>query len=293
VAIVGGAAGVRAISSDGARQRTLVDGPAAWVLVDHRSDVVWFGSADTTEIRAIDLDAPATAPIEVHTVVTGLPDGDRVAMVGPPRYEVLYPSSEPGISEGEAWFSATRFATGVSWDMNLASVQLGVSAEPAIAADSGYVRDEAWDAEAGKATIGDRAFLAALLARPDRTPAAEPRPPETRVDGIDPANSEEPADCGKAEPIAGTHFWRVMTTNVMGDVRHITWQLYDVDAHRLLEPEWATWLQGGWIAPDHRAFVAGGVIVRLDGSAPGPVAATPVDDGGLGGGWLGGGTLYE
>lgn len=290
VAIVGGTDGVRAVSSDGARTRTLVAGPVSWLVVDQRGDVAWFGSPDTTEIRAIDLDAPAAAPIEVHTVVTGLPDGNRVSMVGPTRYEILYPERGPDESEGEAWMTAPTFSTSSPWDMNRASIGLGIEPTPSVAGSSGYLQDSEWEAEVPKAQIADRAFLATLLARPSREVAGDPQPPETHLDGVDPANCEEAADCGRAQPIVGTRFWRVMTTNLMGDVRHIGWQLYDTDAKRLLDDEWAGWLQSVWVAPDHSAFIVAGIVVRFEG---GPVAATRPDDAAIGGGWLRGGTYYD
>ena len=72
-----------------------------------------------------------------------------------------------------------------------------------------------------------------------------------------------------------------MVANFAGDVRHITYRLYDIQAKTFLTAEWATWLDEAIVAPDHAAFVVGGVVVRFDG---GPVAATPRDQGGIGGG---------
>lgn len=289
VAIIAGHTGVRALSSDGARQRMLVAGETAWALIDPRSEVVWFGNADATEIRAIDLEAAAAQPIVVHTIATHVPSGDRVAMVGAPMYDVVYPSQEPGISEGEAWFSGAHFSTGSPFNMARARVQLEIGPAPALSGASGYVQDEDWEAEFKSAVVVDRGFLATVLARADHQPPEPARPAETKAAGVDPANCEEPDDCGDAEPIAGTHYWRVLVGTATGDIRHIAYQLYDADTRQLLTPEWATWLDGAWVAPDRSAFVVGGVIVRFDG---GPIAATPTDGGGLGGGWLGGGTFY-
>lgn len=289
VAIVAGSAGLRALSSDGARQRTLVTGSPAWALIDPRSEVVWFGNDDATQIRAIDLEAAADRPIAVHTVATHVPSGNRVAMVGAPMYDVIYPSQEPGLSGGEAWFSGAHFSTGDSFDMAHARVELIIAPVPSLSGSSGYMQDQDWEAEFKGAAVADQAFLATVLARPDHQTPDLARPAETKVAGVDPGNCEEPGDCGKAEPIAGTHYWRVLVGTATGDIHHVAYQLYDAGAKKLLAPEWATWLDRAWVAPDRSAFVVGGVIVRFD---TGPIVATPADQGGLGGGWLGGGTFY-
>ena len=289
VAIVAGHAGVRALSSDGARQRLLVAGETTWALIDPRSEVVWFGNADATEIRAFDLEAAAAQPIAVHTVATHVPSGNRVAMVGAPMYDVVYPSQEPGISEGEAWFSGAHFSTGSPFNMARARVRLEIGPAPSLSGASGYMQEEDWEAEFKSAVVTDRAFLATVLARTDHQTPEPARPAETKLAGVDLANCEEPDDCGKAEPIAGTHYWRVLVGTASGDIFHVAYQLYDADGKQLLTPEWATWLDGAWVAPDRSAFLVSGVIVRFDS---GPIAATPTDDGGLGGGWLGGGTFY-
>src|SRR5579862_8028451 len=106
VAIVPGTVGLRAISSDGARQRLLVPGPTSWAVVDPRAEVVWFGSGDETQIRAIDLEARAADPPAVETVVTGLPDSNSVSMVGAVIYGVMYVSQDPGEPRGEALMSS-------------------------------------------------------------------------------------------------------------------------------------------------------------------------------------------
>lgn len=291
VAIVPGAAGLRAVSADGARARVLVPGAVAWAVVDLRANVAWFGGADTTAIYAVDLEAPAVATPAVISVATGLPPGDDVAMVGPVIYGVVYPTLAAGaaMSAGEAWAGGEELATGAPGDLASAHVTLAVTAEPSLSGSSGYAADEAWEAEVAAAAIPGRAFVAGLRARPDRRPAAPAVPADTWLDGVDPSGCDDARDCGRAEPIAGTRFWRVMTGNVAGDVRHLTWRLYDTEARAFVAAEWATWFQDAVVAPDHSAFIADGVVVRFD---TGPLAATPADDGGGGGGWLGGGTFY-
>ncbi|MCE9578558.1 MAG: hypothetical protein K8W52_35860 [Deltaproteobacteria bacterium] len=291
VAIVPGDDGLRAISSDGARQRVLVAAPVAWAVVDQRSNVVWFGTSARTAIDAIDLDAPAADPPPVIAIATGVPDGRNMEMVGPVVYGVVYPdASSMAESPGMAWDLGDKFTTSSSSNMNATSLLLGIVATPELSGSSGYLRDEDWPTQIAAAKLPGREFVIGLLARKDHRAPWVARPGETRVEGIDPANCEDPEDCGRAEPIAGTHYWRVMTANVMGDVRHISWHLYDTDAKKLVDGEWATWFTDAYVAPDHSAFLASGVVVGFD---RGPLAATPATRAGLGGGWLGGDAIYD
>jgi len=291
IAIVPGDDGLRAISSDGARQRVLVAAPVAWAVVDQRSNVVWFGNATRTAISAIDLDAPAADPPPVIAIAAEVPDGRNMEMVGPVVYGVVYPdASAMAESPGMAWDMGDKFTTSSASNMNASSLLLEITGTPALSGSSGYLQDEDWPKQVAAAKLPGRGFVTGLLARKDHRAPWAARPGETRVEGIDPANCEDPEDCGRAEPIAGTHYWRVMTSNVMGDVRHIGWQLYDARAQKLVDAEWATWFTNAYVAPDHRAFLASGVLVDFD---RGPLAATPANRAGLGGGWLGGDAIYD
>lgn len=292
VAILPGAKGLRALSADGARARVLVAGPVAWAVVDQRSDVVWFAPADRTEIRALDLDAPAHDPPAVITIATGLPGGAEMEMVGPVTYGVNYVNLSETEGAGPAWMEGEQFATSSPNNMSRASLTLGIEPTPELAGGAGYPFDEGetWSAKIKAAALPGKAFVVGLLARKDHRAAAAARPAETHIDGIDPANCEDPADCGRAEAIVGTHYLRVMTANMMGDVRHIQWQLYDTSQKKLRTEDWATGFSDAVVAPDHSAFIAGGVIVDFE---HGPIAATPASDAGLGGGWIGGDAMYE
>ncbi len=290
VAIVPGTAGLRAISSDGVRQRLLVAGAVSWAVVDPRADVVWFGSGDESQIRAIDLEARAADPPPIETIVTGLPDGNGVSMVGPVIYGVEYVSQDPDEPRGEALMSGEAYATGAQLDMSRTHLTLLLEATPSVDGATGYEQNQDWVAAVGKAAIPGRAFLADVLARKSHKPKHAARPPDARVDGVDPSKCEDPKECGTAEVVVGTKYWRVLTASYSGDVHHVEYRLYDSEAKRFLTDEWATWLDDAIVSPDHASFLVGGMIVRFDG---GPITATPRDQGGSGGGWIGGGDMYE
>ncbi len=293
VAIIGGPGGLRALSSDGARSRTLVPGAIAWVVVDPRASVVWFGP-DERSIRAIDLLAPASAPPMVTTVVDGLPSHN-----GMPSTAVVYPSPEPGISEGEAAAMGETFAVspeiGAFGGFDAHRVFITINAAPAITAASS-MRDsqEAWEAEVGKARIAAPAFLAMVRARPDQRrpreqPAARAAPPA--LPGFGPPECERD-DCGSITPIAGTHYGRVLVAARCDDVCGERHQLYDLDARAFIEGPWADQVDRSRLAPDGSGFLRDGVVYQF---ASGALATTPPFDydtgqggGALGGDWLGG-----
>ncbi len=286
VAIVGGAKGIRAISGDGSRQTALTHEPNRWVLVDARANVIWFGGVDGTDYRAIDLDQPPSEAPHVETVVTGMPSPSEVEMVGPAYFGVAYPT--PGEPLG-MFAEAPDFAIGTCCAH--ATIALFVSPMPSVSASPGYQQNDEWSAKMAAAALPGRAFLVALAARPDHrkpTKTAPPAKPD-KLAGVDPANCMEADLCGASEAIAGTHFTRVIVAQAMGDVGHITHQLYDTTAKKLVDAEWGTWMQNAWVAPDGSGFIHDGVLVRFD---RGPIAATPVAEASLGGGWLGGGEFY-
>jgi hypothetical protein len=289
VAIVGGSMGLRAISSDGERQQVLVAGAVEWSLMDQRANVVWFGTHGGKEIDAIDLEARAEDPPHVEVIVTGLPDPHNMQMVGPIVYGLLYPDPHPDPSGPPHGAMGPDFSTGGAWNMTRTKLTLDVGPTPSLYGSTGYVSNDEWVDAVKKAAIPGRAFVASLPARPSHAPPEPKRPERTRVDSVDPKNCEDPEQCGEAEPIAGTKYLRVMTANFAGDVRHITYKLYDGETKQFVAGEWSEWLDEAIVAPDHTAFVVGGHVVSF---ARGIVAATPKHDGAIGGGWIGGGDAY-
>jgi hypothetical protein len=229
---------------------------------------------------------PAPRP---QLVVTDLPASGQVEMVGSVLYDVLYPSLDPTISPGEAEASGDLFTLGYS--VVVAHVRVVLGAEPAVSGTTGYQDDATWAAAVDHAALPGRAFLRTLRARPDHraaSAAADAGAP-FKVPGVDPRDCEDPDECGAAEPIRGTRYARVLVAHVTGDISHLAHRLYDRDAKRFVDGEWATWLTNAWVAPDHAAFLGHGAIVRFD---RGPLAVTPAADGGQGGGWLGGGEFF-
>ena len=285
VAIVGGTKGLRAISADGARQRTLTPTATRWVLVDARANVIWFGNADGTEYRAIDLDQPADVPLTIATVVTGMPSPGEVEMVGPAYFGVSYPV--PGDPLGAAAMMRDFEIGGCCAN---ATVTLFVMAKPQVSGATGYQQNDEWSARFEHAAIPGAAFVTALASRPDhRKPDKAPSIPDTKLPGVDPANCQDADLCGSAEAIVGTRFTRVIVMQAMGDVGHITHRLYDTAANHFVDPEWGTWMQNAFVALDGSAFIHDGLLVRFD---RGPLPATPAAEASLGGGWLGGSRFY-
>lgn len=279
VAIVPTPEGLKAISADGARQRTLVPGPVRWALVDARASVVWFGTDDVTAVKVLDLESLAASPA-IATAVTGLPSETDA---GPPLVGISYPSAG---SDGDEVLDVGHPIT--------PHVYLEVGAEPALRAAGGILemweQQEAYAATVAKATISDRAMLQRLAARGQGRSLGGAKPAEApRVQLEDLSACEDAEVCGQAE-IVTPALWRVVTAFSCGDGCYTMWQLYDADAQRLVEDEWAKLISDAWLAPDGSAFVTGGRVVRFD---RGPLAATPATEDGsvLGGGWLGGGTF--
>ncbi|MEZ4366676.1 MAG: hypothetical protein R2939_10370 [Kofleriaceae bacterium] len=280
VAIVAGPSGLRAISSDGARERTLVPGPVPWALVDHRAHVVWFGSADRTEVRAIDLTAPATATPVAETIVTG---ADLQTDAGQTLWGVRY----PGRAGGEPDELSFGHPIGPHALLELAD-------PPSLHASSMILamwdQLDAFEAQVQTAQVVGGDLVAAWAQRgTDGTTNPGGALAERPAVSVDLSECDEPDQCGLAQELDGTGLWRVATAFSCGDGCYTDWRLYDPSAQRLRDEPWANLIADAWVAPDGTAFVTNGAIVRFD---RGPLPTTPLSDGedpDRGGGWLGGG----
>ncbi|MBX3159524.1 MAG: hypothetical protein KF773_26370 [Deltaproteobacteria bacterium] len=285
VAIVGGKQGLRALSADGARQKVLVPGSVPWVLVDNRSRVVWFGEeGDPSGIRAVDLDAPASAPVVARQVVTGMPGTGA----GEPHVGIRYVADgTPPIADDLT--SAQHM---------LPRVFISLRTPPALEASGGILdlwgqtEEFAADLKA-KAKLLETAWLAQVAER-GRDGAFALLPDKVkdglRVPDVDPAGCDNDADrCGHAEEVAPTKLWRVAVSFTCGDGCYTEWKLYDPTAKKFLEADWAGRLKDAWVARDGSAFIVHGAVYRFDRGA---LAETP-DAESLGGGWLGGGYYYQ
>jgi len=280
VAIVPGAKGLRAVSADGKREKLLAPGPVPWALVDNRGGVVWFGNPDSTEVRAIELAAPGSAP-SVVTVVADLPPGDD----GPLLVAIHYPGSKPG-GDDELTFGAALRPRAVV----VVTAQPSIDSAPGILEEWGKTDD--FKAQLAQVVLRDRALVARAAARGagKRLALVAPAAPETRVAGIDATDcADSPGECGRAQPIANTALWRVVVGYICGDGCYSSYRIYDPEAKRLRDGDW-NMLGDAWVAADGSAFVTdSGVVVRFD---TGPLATTPRGEW-SGGGWLGGGYFYE
>lgn len=279
VAIVGTSAGVIAVAADGGARRVLTPEHARWVVVDHRSNVVWFGTEDASEIHAIDLDATTLA---VTTVVTKIPQ--PFEMVGPASFGIAYPSGDD--PEGMS-VQFPDFATGSCCASSL--ITLLISDHPKLAAGAGYGADDDWVARTDASTIANPGFLVALAHRPAhaRPEAAQAEPATIQVAGVDPKNCEDPKECGRGDRLGATHYFRVLVGHVVGDIGHFAYRLYDERTRAFVDAPWGAWMQNIRVAPDGSAFIAQGAVVRFD---RGPLPATPADGEHRadGGGWLAG-----
>jgi hypothetical protein len=287
VAIVPGPEGLRAISADGARQRTLAPGPVPWAIVDDRAQVVWFGSADRASILLIDLLGPATPHTE--TIVTDLPTGTDA---GAPFTSVRYPGPKETPLAGELLPLGHPLYP---------HIVLIVDTEPDLDVDAPIL--EMWEqleefaAIVAKAKWPGRDRVVALARRGDGrsvfAPDAAPTPTGLRVPGVATDDcTDDPDACGGAEAITGTSLWRVVVGYTCGDGCYTTYRLYDPATKAFQTADWGTLLEDAWVARDGSAFVTGGRVVRFD---TGPIAATAAieaDSAPVGGGWLGGGHYF-
>lgn len=277
VAILGGDHGLRAISSDGARERVLVHAPVWFVLVDTRANVIWYGVGK--QLRAIDLEA--SAPPKEITVVDDVPTGP--GMVGALNVSINYAGDDPEIP-----LPSTTFALSGAVVYRTISLSLGIGSV-AFSGSGGYEQSEEFTEAIKRARVVDTTFARTLHARRDHSPPFR-QGEEFTVPGIDPANCEDPARCGAATRIAGTHYAKVVVGDVAGAIRHIDTQLYDIDAKRFVAgaEDWFANLDTTVLAPDGTAFITRGAVVRFAG---GPLPSTPLGAA-SGGGFLGGLPIY-
>ncbi|MEZ4402862.1 MAG: hypothetical protein R3B06_22770 [Kofleriaceae bacterium] len=277
VAIVPGPDGLRAISADGARSQTLVGGEVPWALVDNRAEVVWFGSPDASQLRMLDLAAPAQPAPEPVVIATGLPTESGA---GGPLCAIRYPdAAEPDLDYSNSILPRIV-------------VELGPT--PRLTSDGGILdlwdQGEAFAAEVAKAALPGSAELRRVAARgAGRTIRLYASAASAgRVAEVPPDGCEEPDLCGDAQAIPGTALWRVVVGHSCGDGCYLDWQIYDPARKAFLPEPWAHRLVQAAVAPDGSAFVTDGQVIRFD---TGPLGRSSDDDDGPvfgGGGWLGG-----
>jgi hypothetical protein len=294
VAIMPGPTGLVAISSDGARRRTLADGKVEWVIVDPRTEVVWFGLAKSDDLLAIDLEAPASARPAIRKVITDLPGAEVSIDYPAPKSEGDFPMD----------FGWTGMYSADPWPAS-AHVIVEVAAEPSLVLSGSTVygmedSNAKLKADVAHAKIADPAFLAELAKRPSHEQKGKLGDAgKVAVDATQ-CGEASPDECGKAESIPGTPYVRVILGGVCGDSGcGRMYRLYDPKAKKWLGPEeavkntrelWGSAMVNAWVAPDREAFVASGRLVRFDRG----IVFDPSDGDEYfptGGGWIGGG-LY-
>lgn len=279
VAIVPGKEGLRAISSDGLRQRVLIPGEVPWALVDNRGQAVWFKKGDGAALWLLDLTRPEPA---AEIVVNGV-KGFDIALA--------YPGN--GTERLHSYISIYDGA-----------IEIQVADRPSLKKLTGVYGEIFLDQERQRVrtfqkncrlTPAGRTLLQQLarrgqgrsLTRP--LPKAETLPPVSTVPA---SGCEETKMCGGAEAIPGTKLWRVVVSHACGDACQGQYQLYDPQAKQFVraadqsqrsaaprktdEPS----LNELYVAPDGRALLTPGYLLRIGGKAI-PTSELSV------GGWLG------
>jgi hypothetical protein len=266
VAIVGGEH-VRAVSSDGLRERVLVPTGASWTLVDQAGRAIWYGGG--AQVYAIDLDEPGVTPV---LVVDGLA-GTEASQAA---FTIFY---------GQGAYLTFGVIMTPHVQIDMANGKL--VADPGILA--AWQTEKPFEAAVAAAKIVAPAFVAKLAKRSSGRTSAPAGASDKRVASVDPANCQMAELCGLADEIAYTKLWRVTVAHGCGDGCYRDVKLYDTTTQKFLDNDWGGKLYDAWVAPDGSAFVRSGVIYRFD---RGPLPQTPGDDVTQGGGWLGAAVYY-
>ena len=264
VVILPGDAGVVAMSADGTRAQTIAPGAPYAVLVDPRSQVVWYQTG--TELRALDLTAPEPRPAPV--VIARAPDKlfDKL------RVRYTAPTEELGPS------GPVQFV-------------LAVTPEPYFEADA--ARCAPAHASCPKLTRAGAAFVASLAerARGKRLERRGGHRPGAALDSAGECDA-----CGKTQKIAGTELLAV-TSETCEDACHLHLGLYRpatgefVDpAHRAHQgaPYPFSTLADAWVCAGGEVFVdREGLSVRFAGGSFDAGGRSGIGGGGcLDGGWF-------
>lgn len=115
---------------------------------------------------------------------------------------------------------------------------------------------------------GDRALW--------RTPSADASPLPRLAMVPDSNCMADPSDCGRAEAVAGTAYWRVIVSNDHGDLYHQTEQLFDPATKMFFTPDAPEkrspkpiadegGVDGMVIGPSGQSYMYGGAMRRFDG----------------------------
>lgn len=288
VAVLAGKDGLYAVSMDGARRKTLVQGPVYWVEVDNRAQVVWFGqsAAKTATVSLFDLQATAVQP---EVICTGLPVNEPVSIC----YAMGKESKclNTGLSQ-----SAQAFVT-----IDAKTVSIGAMAGLLDVVDPDMAKKH--DRAVKKARLAKNAkerLLTLTRRSVDRTVsgAVPPAADLERLASISEQGCEEdPSYCGQANRVPGTPYWVVVFGYSCGDGCYTMTQLYDPRTAEFLDLANPTRrakqpitsaeeFHQAWVAPDGQAILMGSTIFSL---STGKTASSD----GRGGGWIGGGWFVD
>ncbi|MCA9649796.1 MAG: hypothetical protein KC501_07805 [Myxococcales bacterium] len=222
-------AGIVALGPDGKSVGMLLPGEASWCRVDPRGGVLW--ARRSGDLSMLDLegggppvtvleDPPETIVIAYADEELGRPaphefqDGVAVHMVDPPRLEAIQ-----GCDGDMVYYCLDDDVE--DFEAALAE-QLGARAEA--------LAEQPVPLEALAPIVARSEGRRAALADPGRAPA-----PSSVTVPAD-ACEEAPEDCGSAEVLPGTRYWRVLVGNSRGDFYHEDFQLFDPASKEFFDP---------------------------------------------------------
>jgi hypothetical protein len=289
VAVLADPSGVVAMSTDGKRRKVLAAGKVEDVLVDNRSQVIWWKRVIDHRSELVYLDLTG-APADPVLVARARQDWQRVAI----GYE--QPRELIGDDEAATLLvlggSEPRFARlGRKCTRPSRDGCLRHDREPCQAGDD--------DSQCPVFAPGAAERITALVTRGAGRRVYSPLPRRgqlTRMTRV-PVPRACPR-CGRAGPLPGTKLWAVLVQAV-GDFCHIVPQAYDPAQHQFINIQTGARLARPfndlnaaigdiWICPSGEAFVGGGTTGTFASGALAPWRG--LSSGGcLGGGWFFGG----
>jgi hypothetical protein len=284
VAILGSPDGLVALSIDGKQRRTLAQGRIVDVVVDNRSDVIWYaseGAKAASDRYLIDLRAADIRPVRIMAGL-GLGEDPDIAYENPAEI------SPPGKSNYVLLLAESGAV--VRRRVDTCGKRGGIGC-PKVE----YRPCESASKE-GQCPSLDSAALSLLQSLAKRGAGRSLFLPTQKSSVTKHIETKDVAcrRCGTASGIPGTNYWSVLT-QVLGDACHVVTQVFDPETSQFIDinsgnhsprpfndPK-ATF-GDAWIAADGGAFIETGAIHTF---AAGKLKwRGPYEGGGfLGGGW--------
>lgn len=251
------------------RQTVHAASHAGWCAVDPRANVVWLVQGETRELSFLDLEAPGTitpvavVPADIDEIIIDHEGAGDIGGGDPVSFRVALAISVTAEPSARAVIGCDGDGAVYCFEEDFETLLPEYEAQLQ-AADAVVLREP------------DR--LAALYARARDTPVHRPAPAAStelpRVSSVPESRCDElPEDCGRAEPLADTGLWLVITSNARGDYFHQDRNLYDPRTERFVDPRTFDStseppdgdVEGLFVAPSGRAFAYDGHVRTLEG----------------------------